>query len=470
MRRIKPRGSTEDIRRREFILNVLLSGSIILLSSAGLYVLYRIIKLHGEIEGRGAPWWLIPSLLGVFVVLYILSRKGYHFLSSYLFIFLYFVPSSYSLYAWGADLPQGLLMYALIIIMSGILVGTRFSIFMSVLCLSVLLTLSFIQIQNISPPQLYWKDEVFRYGDSFLSAVTFFIIFIVSWLYNREIERSLARARKSEAELRQERDLLEIKIQERTQELKQAQLEKLSQLYRFAEFGRSASGYFHSFINPLMALSLNLRQAQKTDTETNREIQNTLARAMKNAERMEYFVNGVQKQLSKQNVREYFSVAEEIYSILDVLDHRIKEKNIEIIIFADYQEQIFGNPLECNQILSNLLSNAIDAFVENTVQKRKIKIHINEEAEYVKIGIRDNGSGILPEIRHKIFEALFTTKEPFKGTGLGLSISKELVEKDFKGKISCESEYGRGSLFTVWLLKQKPPLAPYSDPEFSGTQ
>ncbi len=68
----------------------------------------------------------------------------------------------------------------------------------------------------------------------------------------------------------------------------------------------------------------------------------------------------------------------------------------------------------------------------------------------MRIDVADSGTGIDPDKIDKIFDPFFTTKEPGKGTGLGLAISARIIES-FGGRITVESEPGRGSCFTVWL-------------------
>jgi signal transduction histidine kinase len=77
------------------------------------------------------------------------------------------------------------------------------------------------------------------------------------------------------------------------------------------------------------------------------------------------------------------------------------------------------------------------------------------------IQVRDDGSGIAPDVLPHIFEPFLTTKESGHGTGLGLAIARGVVERH-KGRIEVESELGRGTTFNVTLPTQAP------DPELAG--
>ncbi len=101
-----------------------------------------------------------------------------------------------------------------------------------------------------------------------------------------------------------------------------------------------------------------------------------------------------------------------------------------------------------NQVIMNLISNAIDAIPD----KGEITLMVkhDREAREVVLSVKDNGRGIAPELHAKIFDPFFTTKEVGKGTGLGLYLTYGIV-KQHNGSIEVASEVGKGSEFTVRL-------------------
>lgn len=111
------------------------------------------------------------------------------------------------------------------------------------------------------------------------------------------------------------------------------------------------------------------------------------------------------------------------------------------------------DPAKLQQVLANLLSNAIHA-VEGRAGAR-VAVTVRAEAERAVIGVEDNGCGIAPEHREAIFTPFFTTKGPDKGTGLGLPICLALVQA-LEGTMDFDSEVGQGTRFVVTL----PRLAP----------
>lgn len=115
---------------------------------------------------------------------------------------------------------------------------------------------------------------------------------------------------------------------------------------------------------------------------------------------------------------------------------------------------IYGYPGELNQVILNLILNAVHAIEEKVVsrgEKGKITVETKLEPGFVLISVTDTGTGIPVEIRDKIFDPFFTTKAPGKGTGQGLAIAYRYVVDLHKGQIFFTSEVGIGTTFYVRL-------------------
>jgi two-component system, NtrC family, sensor kinase len=104
-------------------------------------------------------------------------------------------------------------------------------------------------------------------------------------------------------------------------------------------------------------------------------------------------------------------------------------------------------PQRLNQVFLNLLVNSAQA-IESA---GKISVKTEQEGDAVHISFTDNGKGMTPEQKARVFQAGFTTKAPGEGTGLGLSLSREIVEKEHGGSIDFESEAGVGTTFHIRL-------------------
>lgn len=118
----------------------------------------------------------------------------------------------------------------------------------------------------------------------------------------------------------------------------------------------------------------------------------------------------------------------------------------------------YAGPL--NQVFMNILANACDAFDEVNQGKTYQDIEANPNIltiqtlwldTHVQIQIQDNGCGMDAETVARIFEQGFTTKSAEKGTGLGMAIARQIIEETHNGRISCSSQQGKGSIFTIKL-------------------
>jgi len=115
---------------------------------------------------------------------------------------------------------------------------------------------------------------------------------------------------------------------------------------------------------------------------------------------------------------------------------------------------------DVSRVLLNLVSNGFYAITERGRAgdgsfRPRLKIATGEFGEGVEIRVRDNGVGIPPEYREKLFQPFFTTKPTGEGTGLGLSISYEIVTQQHGGTISVDSEVGDFTEFTVRLPRRR---------------
>lgn len=113
------------------------------------------------------------------------------------------------------------------------------------------------------------------------------------------------------------------------------------------------------------------------------------------------------------------------------------------------------NAARINQVVMNLLTNAIDASSDGG----EVRVRTRPEERGVVIEVSDNGHGIPPEVRDRIFDPFFTTKPLGQGTGLGLSISYGII-KEHGGLIEVQSERGQGSRFIIHLPRRPPPRPP----------
>lgn len=140
----------------------------------------------------------------------------------------------------------------------------------------------------------------------------------------------------------------------------------------------------------------------------------------------------------------FSNIHEEIESVLILLKNKYK-RNIEIVKNFGNIPQIECQPGKINQVLMNIISNAIDAIGENP---GKITISSFGNNDSVIVSVTDTGEGIKDDVKSKIFDPFFTTKEVGKGIGLGLSITYSIIE-EHKGKIRINNPKEGGTEFVI---------------------
>jgi PAS domain S-box-containing protein len=156
-----------------------------------------------------------------------------------------------------------------------------------------------------------------------------------------------------------------------------------------------------------------------------------------------------------------------IDSTLMILQNRIKARPdaVEVVIQREYGDlplvECYAGQL--NQVFMNILSNALDALEEQRQAANGVApcIHIRTaqvSGDQVMIAMTDNGPGVPEAVRDRLFDPFFTTKPIGKGTGMGLSISYQVVTEKHGGSLTCQTELGQGTTFTIHIpLHQTRP-------------
>lgn len=158
-------------------------------------------------------------------------------------------------------------------------------------------------------------------------------------------------------------------------------------------------------------------------------------------------------------VKRYFEISRPVIETANLLMPLIKNKNINLSYTIQNDIDIFADYQKIQQILYNLISNAI----KYTPEKGNIKITVTNTGKKIKISIKDSGIGIDKKHHKQIFKKFVQLEDAFykkeTSTGLGLTITKQLVEMH-GGKIKVESEKGNGADFIVTL-----PIEYHDEPQ-----
>jgi signal transduction histidine kinase len=137
-----------------------------------------------------------------------------------------------------------------------------------------------------------------------------------------------------------------------------------------------------------------------------------------------------------------------ISKVLDIVRPELRSKNIQMQLQVEEQLAINANPAEIEQVILNLLNNAIQALVNSGKLERRIAIEANKSGQLVHLNISDNGSGVSAEFKPQLFELLSTTRQ--SGMGLGLWLCKHIVTR-YGGSIHYEDAVDGGARFVLEL-------------------
>ncbi len=249
-----------------------------------------------------------------------------------------------------------------------------------------------------------------------------------------------------------ERQLLKDVARQLTFKLEKRELQdQLKHADRLVSVGELAAGIAHELNNPLTDI-LGFAQLASRRPDLPEETYQDLVRIVKSS----LYAREVIKKIllfSRQShpTQTEVDLNAIVAEWLDFIEFRCAKNDIEVTL--DLQPDlpsIVADPAQLNQVLVNLVVNAIHAMS----QGGRLTIRTGSDGDTVYLSVRDNGSGIRREILDKIFLPFFTTKEVDQGTGLGLAVVYGIME-EHGGKVSVQSKEGEGSVFRITLPRHK---------------
>lgn len=264
-------------------------------------------------------------------------------------------------------------------------------------------------------------------------------------------------------------------LEKNFKELQEAQ-DQLIRSQKMAALGNMVKGVSHELNTPI---GVSITGVSFLKTEAERMIESMTNGTMTKSDLTEYFYEtdnlGKSILISLQKAAELvkffkqvsveqhqdtvaeFNVFENFDDIIKSFKHTFKHKDIQIHNEIPKNITITSYPGVFYQIYTNLLNNAhLHAFDQS--DQGKISIHAELAPEKLTIKVTDDGKGMAPEVKQKLFDAFFTTKRGQGGTGLGMSIVYTLITEKLSGSVEVESEVDKGTSFTISIPNRSPVL------------
>ncbi len=258
--------------------------------------------------------------------------------------------------------------------------------------------------------------------------------------------------KKAQNELRQWGATLEMRVEERTEEIRKMQSELL-QSEKLAALGEMSAGIAHEINNPLTGI-LMFASLLLEDPRLEPELKKDLATILRETRRCAEIVRGL-LEFSRKAVpcKSLQSINFLLDKTLSLVEHQAFFLNIKVerkyhAILPD----LLIDPNQLEQVFMNVILNAAQAMPQGGTLT--IETGTQQKGTWVYARIGDTGYGIVPDYLEKIFDPFFTTKGAL-GTGLGLSVSYGIVE-NHGGQIEVESRVGEGTSFTIKLPCSSP--------------
>jgi two-component system, NtrC family, sensor kinase len=248
---------------------------------------------------------------------------------------------------------------------------------------------------------------------------------------------------------------LEERIDQKTAELKRAH-DTMLHVEKMASIGKMAAVVAHEVNNPLSGIltyaKLTHRQLDKPDIteERRREMLESLDLIASESRRCGELVKNL---LTFSRTGPINLIWADLNQTMDrcirLVQHKLEMMGIHLILELDRNlPPVHCDPAQIEQVILALTMNAIDAMPRGG--NLWLRTRSLPASNQIEVQVRDDGTGIAPDVLSKLFEPFTTTKELGKGVGLGLAISHSIVERH-NGQIQVESELGRGTTFYIFL-------------------
>lgn len=265
-------------------------------------------------------------------------------------------------------------------------------------------------------------------------------VFLLLWLLQR---------RKTQRLQQRSREELERLVEERTAALRTAQ-DELVQAAKLAALGQMSAALAHELNQPLTAMQMQLGSLRLLLEQDRVEPARVGVQRIEGLLQRMAGLTGHLKTFARKSpggLRERLELGQVLDQALQLLAPRMRAEGVEITREQAEPAWVLGDAIRLEQVLLNLLHNALDAMAE--CAQRQLRLRIEREGEAWRLDVEDSGAGIAEEHLTHLFEPFFTTKPVGEGLGLGLAVSYGIVH-ELGGSLTARNGEA-GAIFSLRL-------------------
>jgi signal transduction histidine kinase len=229
---------------------------------------------------------------------------------------------------------------------------------------------------------------------------------------------------------------------------------QMARIHRVTMVGKLTASITHEIKQPLAAMNTNAEAglcwlaAQPPDLQ---EVRRNFEQILQNRRRASQVIDRICAQVRRAPMRsDWLNINDVILEVTQLTRSEMQRNGISLEMqLANDLPRLRGDPIQLQQVLLNLIVNAIESMREASEGRRELALTSAKDASNgVLVTVRDSGKGLAPNIFDHLFEAFYTNKPD--GMGMGLTISRSII-KNHDGRLWAAANVPRGATFQIWL-------------------
>jgi C4-dicarboxylate-specific signal transduction histidine kinase len=229
---------------------------------------------------------------------------------------------------------------------------------------------------------------------------------------------------------------------------------QMARIHRVTMVGKLTASITHEIKQPLAAMNTNAEAglrwlaAQPPDLE---EVRRNFEQILQDRRRASQVIDRIRAQVRRAPMQsDWLNINDVILEVTELTRNELQRNGISVEMqLANDLPRLRGDPIQLQQVLLNVIVNAIESMREASEGRRELALTSAKDASNgVLVTVRDSGKGLAPDIFDHLFEAFYTNKPD--GMGMGLTISRSII-KNHDGRLWATANVPRGATFLIWL-------------------